>query len=89
MKNINVEFLKEKPLEQHETELVERKGIGHPDTICDSIMEALGSASGEKKHSSAYISMIKQLTAAKLNLAVTDSLVPGATCLCDSSPTCT
>jgi S-adenosylmethionine synthetase len=28
-------------MEEHPIELVERKGTGHPDTICDSIMEAV------------------------------------------------
>jgi len=40
MRNITVESLKATPVEQQAVELVERKGIGHPDTICDSIMEA-------------------------------------------------
>ena len=29
------------PLDQQDFELVERKGIGHPDTICDEIVEAV------------------------------------------------
>lgn len=29
------------PMNEQQIELVERKGIGHPDTICDSIMEAV------------------------------------------------
>ncbi len=29
------------PMEEQQIELVERKGTGHPDTICDSIMEAV------------------------------------------------
>jgi S-adenosylmethionine synthetase len=40
MRNITVESLKATPVERQAVELVERKGIGHPDTICDSIMEA-------------------------------------------------
>jgi len=40
MRNITVESLNSTPVEQQAVELVERKGIGHPDTICDSIMEA-------------------------------------------------
>ncbi len=40
MRNITVESLNNTPVEQQAVELVERKGIGHPDTICDSIMEA-------------------------------------------------
>jgi len=40
MRNITVESLSSTPVEQQAVELVERKGIGHPDSICDSIMEA-------------------------------------------------
>jgi S-adenosylmethionine synthetase len=40
MRNITVESLKKTPVEEQAVELVERKGIGHPDSICDSIMEA-------------------------------------------------
>jgi S-adenosylmethionine synthetase len=40
MRNITVESLKRTPVEGQAVELVERKGIGHPDSICDSIMEA-------------------------------------------------
>ncbi len=40
MRNITVESLRSTPVEKQAVELVERKGIGHPDTICDSIMEA-------------------------------------------------
>lgn len=39
MRQITVEVLTGKPVSDHEVEIVERKGIGHPDTICDSIME--------------------------------------------------
>jgi S-adenosylmethionine synthetase len=40
MRSITVESLPGTPVEKQAVELVERKGIGHPDTICDSIMEA-------------------------------------------------
>ena len=40
MRNITVEGLKKTPIEQQTVELVERKGVGHPDSICDAIMEA-------------------------------------------------
>ncbi len=40
MRNITVESLHKTPVEEQAVELVERKGIGHPDSICDSIMEA-------------------------------------------------
>ena len=32
---------KRKPIEQEETEIVERKGIGHPDSLADGIAEAI------------------------------------------------
>ncbi|MBS7639825.1 MAG: methionine adenosyltransferase [Candidatus Bathyarchaeia archaeon] len=38
MRNITVIPLKNIPLEEQEIEIVERKGLGHPDTICDAIM---------------------------------------------------
>lgn len=43
-RNITVDFLDEKPLEKQHVELVERKGIGHPDSICDGIAEAVSRA---------------------------------------------
>jgi S-adenosylmethionine synthetase len=39
MRNIFVDSLKQTPLEQQKLEIVERKGLGHPDFICDSIMD--------------------------------------------------
>ncbi len=39
MRNIIVEDLKQTPLEKQRIEIVERKGLGHPDYICDSIMD--------------------------------------------------
>ena len=38
---IAVEALKGRTVAEHPVEIVERKGIGHPDTMCDSIMEAI------------------------------------------------
>ena len=37
---IVIEALDEAPVARHRVELVERKGLGHPDTICDSLAEA-------------------------------------------------
>jgi S-adenosylmethionine synthetase len=34
-----VEVLGGKSVSEHEVEIVERKGVGHPDSICDAIME--------------------------------------------------
>lgn len=36
---ISIEPLPSKPISSQPLEIVERKGIGHPDTICDSIVE--------------------------------------------------
>ena len=44
MSNIIVEELKQAPVEQQRVELVERKGTGHPDSICDAIMEQVSVA---------------------------------------------
>jgi S-adenosylmethionine synthetase len=38
--DILLEELKRRPLEQQRVELVERKGQGHPDSICDAVAEA-------------------------------------------------
>ncbi|HQN75925.1 MAG TPA: methionine adenosyltransferase [Methanomassiliicoccales archaeon] len=43
-KNIVVESMKAVPLAQQNVELVERKGIGHPDSISDGIAEAVSLA---------------------------------------------
>jgi S-adenosylmethionine synthetase len=40
-RNISVEEVPNLPMEEQPTELVERKGVGHPDSICDAIMEAV------------------------------------------------
>lgn len=39
-----LETLSQLPVAQRRIELVERKGIGHPDTICDSVAEAISCA---------------------------------------------
>lgn len=36
-----IEALRETPIARRRIELVERKGLGHPDTICDSLVEAI------------------------------------------------
>jgi S-adenosylmethionine synthetase len=41
MRNIVIEELKSIPVEQQKVEIVERKGIGHPDYICDSMMNQI------------------------------------------------
>lgn len=44
MRNILIESLKELPVSEHQVEIVERKGLGHPDYICDAIMEQISIA---------------------------------------------
>lgn len=39
-----IEALRQTPVAARRVELVERKGIGHPDTICDSLVEAIAVA---------------------------------------------
>lgn len=41
---IVIEAYKGKAVTEHSVEIVERKGIGHPDFMCDSIMEAISIA---------------------------------------------
>jgi len=44
MKNIMVSLSKSQPINHLPTEMVERKGTGHPDTICDAASEELSRA---------------------------------------------
>jgi len=39
MRNMLINGLKQTPLEEQKLEIVERKGLGHPDSICDAIMD--------------------------------------------------
>jgi S-adenosylmethionine synthetase len=39
-----IEALRQDPVAARRVELVERKGLGHPDTICDSLVEAIAVA---------------------------------------------
>ena len=43
-RNITVEPLKTQFIEEQPVELVERKGLGHPDSICDGVSEAVSRA---------------------------------------------
>ena len=43
-RNIRVQALERGAVEDQEIEIVERKGIGHPDSICDGIAEAVSRA---------------------------------------------
>jgi len=40
-RNIFVDALRQTPLEKQKLEIVERKGLGHPDSICDAIMDRI------------------------------------------------
>lgn len=55
-------------------------GPGCPAGSCGSVIEGLCSIPGELSTNQAYVAMVRQLTAAKLNLNATASLFPGATC---------
>jgi len=44
MKNILINGFKQLPIQKQPIEIVERKGLGHPDTICDSIMNEISVA---------------------------------------------
>ncbi len=44
MRNIYVQELKQIPVEKQKVEIVERKGIGHPDTLADGIAESMSRA---------------------------------------------
>jgi S-adenosylmethionine synthetase len=39
VRQITVEVLSDRPVSEHDVEIVERKGKGHPDSICDAIMD--------------------------------------------------
>jgi len=41
MRNITINGSKQLPLEKQKLEIVERKGLGHPDYICDAIMDQI------------------------------------------------
>ncbi len=44
MKNIHVQKLIQTPVEKQKIEIVERKGVGHPDTLADGIAESMSRA---------------------------------------------
>jgi S-adenosylmethionine synthetase len=44
VRNIHVEPLRAVPIEQQDVELVERKGLGHPDSIADGVAESVSRA---------------------------------------------
>lgn len=42
--NLNIETIQEDPSGNSEVEIVERKGLGHPDSICDNIAQEVSKA---------------------------------------------
>lgn len=44
MSNTSVEVLKNLPVSEQHIEIVERKGVGHPDYICDAVMDEISVA---------------------------------------------
>jgi S-adenosylmethionine synthetase len=42
MDSLLIEALPQPPMDERRIELVERKGLGHPDTLCDALMEQIG-----------------------------------------------
>ncbi len=44
MRNITVDVLSRSPVSMQQVEIVERKGVGHPDSICDAIMDRVSIA---------------------------------------------
>jgi len=57
VRNILVNCLEQVPLENQKIEVVERKGLGHPDTICDSIMNEVSVALSQEYLSKAGVVM--------------------------------
>jgi S-adenosylmethionine synthetase len=48
MANISVNVLNQTPVEEQPIEICERKGVGHPDSICDSMMDRISVALSEE-----------------------------------------
>ena len=48
MANISVNALNQIPVEDQPIEICERKGVGHPDSICDSMMDRISVALSEE-----------------------------------------
>ncbi|MBI5560721.1 MAG: methionine adenosyltransferase [Deltaproteobacteria bacterium] len=44
MEKLSVEIIKNVPVHRQGVEIVERKGVGHPDYICDSVLESISIA---------------------------------------------
>jgi len=48
MANISINTLNQTPVEDQPIEICERKGVGHPDSICDSMMDKISVALSEE-----------------------------------------
>jgi len=48
MANISVNAVSQTPVEEQPIEICERKGVGHPDSICDSVMDRISVALSEE-----------------------------------------
>ena len=44
LSDVEIEPIGHLPLAKRRMEYVERKGLGHPDSICDSVMESISIA---------------------------------------------
>ena len=55
-RNVRVEALDRPPVEDQAVEIVERKGVGHPDSICDGVAESVSRAL-----SRAYLDRVGQI----------------------------
>jgi S-adenosylmethionine synthetase len=67
-----VEALRQLPVAARRVELVERKGLGHPDTICDSLVEAIAVALNR---------MYRERTGAVLHYNVDKALLAAGQCV--------
>jgi len=60
-RNIRVEKITQTPIEKQEIEIVERKGVGHPDSMADGFAEAVSAryATNISKNSEQYFITIQ------------------------------
>ena len=67
-----IEALRQAPVAARRVELVERKGLGHPDTICDSLVEAIAIALNR---------MYRERTGAILHYNIDKALLAAGQCV--------
>jgi S-adenosylmethionine synthetase len=70
--SVVIEALQQTPVAARRIELVERKGIGHPDTICDALVEAIAIALNR---------MYRERTGAILHYNVDKALLAAGQCV--------